>query len=413
MPARRAALTLLQAVLWRGQALDSALPRALRKIDGGPDRALARNIASLVLRWLPDLDALIDDNMERLLPVDAPARMVLRMALAQALLMDTPHHAVVATALPLVEGGPRRVVHGVLGAILREGTRLPEYPQAPNPWALRWQMSWGDEVVDAAGRALAEPPPTDLTFKGNAAPEGFAPGAISFLPGHLRIPSGGRIEELPGFAEGGWWVQDLAASLPARLLAAKAGEHVLDVAAAPGGKTMQLAATGAHVTALDNSGPRLERLRENMARTGLSVDVVEIDARKYQPDGLSDAVLLDTPCSATGIFRRHPDVLHLRKPTTLKEIVAVQAALLNHAAQWVKPGGRLVYSVCSLERQEGEDQLLAFLDRSPGWRIEPVPDGALPDGIAPTPEGWVRTLPGQLSAQGGLDGFFMARLTRD
>ncbi len=400
-------------MLWRGQSLDAALPRALRKIEGGPDRALARNIASLVLRWLPDLDALIDDNTERMLPAEAPARMVIRMGLVQALLMDTPHHAAISTALPLVEGGPRRLVHGVLGAILRAGLTLPEHPQAPNPWAMRWQMYWGDDVVDAAGRALAEPPPTDLTFKGEVQLAGFSDGAMSLLPGHLRIPSGGRIEALPGFAEGDWWVQDLAASLPARLLAAKAGERILDVAAAPGGKTMQLAATGAQVTALDNSGPRLERLRENMERTGLSANILEIDARKYEPEDSFDAVLLDAPCSATGIFRRHPDVLYLRKPTTLKEIVAVQAAMLNHAANWVRPGGRLVYSVCSLERQEGEDQLRAFLERSPGWRIDAIPADALPGGVAPTAEGWVRTLPGQLSGVGGMDGFFMARLTRD
>ncbi|MBV7255354.1 SAM-dependent methyltransferase [Pacificimonas sp. WHA3] len=410
LPSRRAALTLLQAVLWRHQALEAALPRALRKIENPADRGLSRSIASLALRWLPDLDDLIDSATDRNLPEEAPARMVLRIALVQAIVMKTPHHAVVATALPLVDGGPRRLVHAVLARLLKEGAELPEQPTMPDPWATRWFASWGEEVVDAAGLSLAAPPPLDLTFKGQVDLSVFEDMAISLLPGHLRLPSGGRIEDLPGFEAGDWWVQDIAASLPARLLQPAAGERILDMAAAPGGKTMQLSAAGADVTALDDSEIRLERLQENLTRTGLTATLVEADGRKFTADTPYDAVLLDAPCSGTGIFRRHPDVLHLRKPTRMKETIALQAALLDHAATLVRPGGRLVYSVCSLERQEGEMQLAAFLERAPGWQMEVPATGILPAGLTPRPDGSIRTLPGDLADQGGLDGFYMARL---
>jgi|TARA_R100000501_G_scaffold1440_2_gene4313 16S rRNA (cytosine967-C5)-methyltransferase len=398
----------LQAVLWRKQALEAALPRALRKIEAPADRGLARSIASLTLRWLPDLDDLIDGATERTLSPEAPARMVLRIALTQALVLKTPDHAVVSTALPLVEGAPRRLVHGVLARLLRESAELPEHPTLPDPWATRWTLSWGEEVVAAAGRSLAQPAPVDLQFgRDFPAPE----GGISLLPNHVRLPAGGRIEDIPGFQEGAWWVQDIAASLPARILAPTPGERVLDMAAAPGGKTMQLAAAGAQVTALDPSNVRIERLRENLARTGLSAEIVETDALAYTMDSPFDAVLLDAPCSGTGIFRRHPDVLHLRQPNRMGEIVALQARLLDHAASLTRPGGRLVYSVCSLEQREGEEQIAAFLKRMPGWNTAPDPTDRLPKGVELTAAGWVRTLPGMLESVGGLDGFFIAELT--
>ncbi|MEO0499588.1 MAG: transcription antitermination factor NusB, partial [Pseudomonadota bacterium] len=239
-PTRRAALTLLQAVLWRRQSLEAALPRALRKLDAGPDRGLARNIASLTLRWLVDLDDLIDGATDRRLPDEAPARMVLRLALAQALILNTPAHAAVATALPLVEGGPRRLVHAVLGRLLREGARLPDHPTLPDSWATRWTAIWGEPVVAAAERALAAAPPLDLICRDPAAADDLRAAmgdeAISLLPTHIRLPAGTRVEVLPGFAEGRFWVQDIAAALPARLLAPAKSARVLDMAAAPGGK---------------------------------------------------------------------------------------------------------------------------------------------------------------------------------
>nr|WP_317988409.1 transcription antitermination factor NusB [Pacificimonas aurantium] len=407
MPARRGALTLLQAVLWQGRSLEAALPRALRAIESPSDRALARNIASSTLRWLPDLDDLIDGRTRQALPGDARARMVLRMALAQALVLETPHHAVVATALPLVGGGPRRLVHGVLSAALKDSA-LPDTPTLPELWHRRWSETWGEEVAKAAARSLAAPPPLDLSHA-----DGAGPGVDgrSLLPGHLRLPADTRVEDVPGFAGTAVWVQDIAASLPVRLLAPQAGERIADLCAAPGGKTMQIAAAGAEVVAVDNSSRRLQRLTENLERTGLSASLVESDARAFTPDETFDAVLLDAPCSGTGIFRRHPDVLHIRNPERLEATLATQAALLDHAASLLRPGGRLVYAVCSLEPEEGEAQVNAFCERHPRWTVDRAPEGLLPADIPAQAAGTVRTLPGMLADEGGLDGFFMARLT--
>ena len=215
---------------------------------------------------------------------------------------------------------------------------------------------------------------------------------------------------MPGYSEGGWWIQDLAASLPARLLGSGEGRTVLDLCAAPGGKTMQLAAAGWKVIAVDSSAKRLERLSANMARTGLAADIVQADIRSWAPAAPVDAVLLDAPCSATGIFRRHPDVLHRIEQRQIDEMALLQTELLARAARWVKPGGTLIYATCSLERAEGEDQVATFLENRPSWRVDPVRADELPDAIAPDQNGFVRTLPGVLSDAGGLDGFFVARL---
>jgi 16S rRNA (cytosine967-C5)-methyltransferase len=219
------------------------------------------------------------------------------------------------------------------------------------------------------------------------------------------------VPQLPGYAEGAWWVQDLAASLPARLLGRGKG-RALDLCAAPGGKTLQLAAAGWDVTAVDISESRLARLHENLARTGLSADVVTADLLKWQPEAAADAVLLDAPCSATGIFRRHPDVLHRVRPRVIAEMAELQAMLLPRAAQWVRPNGTLVYATCSLEPEEGEAQIERFLREHGQFAIDPVAANELPAGVTPHERGWVRLLPGALAKQGGLDGFFMVRLTR-
>ena len=224
------------------------------------------------------------------------------------------------------------------------------------------------------------------------------------MPGHVRLPRGEAIERLAGFKEGAWWVQDLAASLPARLLGAGEGKSVLDLCAAPGGKTLQLAAAGWQVTALDASAKRLERLRENLARCGLTAETVQADALEWEPQQGFDAVLLDAPCTATGTCRRHPDVLHRIGARQIAEMAELQAALLARAAGWVKPGGRLVYAVCSLEREEGEAQAEKI-----ALPLDPVLAGELPSAIALSPQGWLRTDPGMLAEAGGLDGFFIAR----
>jgi 16S rRNA (cytosine967-C5)-methyltransferase len=413
LPARRAALKLLDAVLRRGDPLELALHGAAQGLPPA-DRALVHAIAAEVLRHLPDLDAMIDGATKQILPPDAKARMVLRIALVQALVLDTPPHAAIATALPLVDGGPRKLVHGVFGTVTRAAPSLPVPPTLPAEVAARWSAQWGEAMPQAAAHAYAIRPPVDISLRdvGETATWTAALNGASFAPGHVRLTESAAIPTLPGFAEGAWWVQDVAAACAARLLGAGEGRHVLDLCAAPGGKTMQLAAAGWRVTAIDQSKKRLERLTENLARTGLTADVVPADLRQWQPDQPVDAILLDAPCTATGIYRRHPDVLHRIGPRQIAEMAQLQEALLARAADWLKPGGRIIYATCSLERAEGEEQVERFLAARPDFMLIPAETDELPDGIAPTEQGWLRTLPATLAAQGGTDGFFIARLAR-
>ena len=406
VPARQAALRLLDAVLRRGETIDQAAPRVLSSLKADNDRALARAIAAEVLRHLLDLDALIDSATQRPLPHDAKARFALRIALAQSLRLGTPGHAAISTVLPLVDGGPRKLVHGVFGTLDRRKATLPEPPTLPDAVTARWQAAWGDDMVQAARRAIAEPPPVDLTLGGEEGPEG-----LELMPGQRRLPRGTAIPDLPGFSDGDWWVQDLSAAIPARLLGPGKGSAI-DACAAPGGKTMQLAAAGWGVTAIDASESRLARLRDNLARTHLTAEIIAADVAFWSPPAPVDAVLLDAPCSATGIFRRHPDVLHRVHPAIIEEAAHLQRQLLVQAAGWVKKGGTLVYATCSLEREEGEEQAETFLAANPDFTIDPVRAGELPAGIAPNPRGWVRILPGALEEQGGCDGFFIARFAR-
>jgi 16S rRNA (cytosine967-C5)-methyltransferase len=405
LPARRAALNLIDAVLRRGETLDQAAGSALARVSGDADRALARAIAGEVLRWRADLDDLIDSATRLPLADDAKARAVLEIMLAQVLRLETPAHAVIATGLPLLMGGPRRLAHGVFSAVTRREAALPAVPTLPEAAIERWSAAWGERVVDIAA-GLAAPPPLDLALRDPAETAAWAErlGGVSLMPGHVRLSRGTAVEHLEGFRDGAWWVQDLAASLPARLLGAGEGRKALDLCAAPGGKTLQLAAAGWQVTALDSSKRRLERLGDNLKRTGLAAEVVQADALKWEPEELFDAILLDAPCTATGTARRHPDVLHRIGARQIDEMVEIQSAMLERAAGWLKPGGTLVYAVCSLEPEEGEEQ-------APKVALTPAPVSVeeLPAGLAPTAAGWLRTDPGMLADQGGLDGFFVAR----
>jgi 16S rRNA (cytosine967-C5)-methyltransferase len=409
--ARKAALQMLDAVLRRARTLDSAAQGA-RGLSHS-DHALAVAIAGEALRRLPDLDSLIDSATKRRLPDDSKARMVLRIALAQKIGLGTPDHALVATALPLVDGGPRRLVHGVLGTLLRRGVSASEAPRLPADVEQRWAAAWGDDVVEAARRQIAARPPLDLGFKSDEAAKAFASeaGGLSLAPNTVRLAHAGPVAELPGFQSGEWWVQDLAASLPARLIPSGAID-VLDLCSAPGGKAMQLAAAGHDVTAVDFSEQRLRRLRENLERTGLSADLVAADILTWEPRREFDAILLDSPCSATGTFRRHPEVLYRARPRIIAESAQLQAKLLARAAEWLRPGGALVYSVCSIEPQEGEAIVSAFLRGHPKFRIAAPEAGELPAFVTSSGEGWVRILPGLLESEGGLDGFFIGRLVR-
>jgi 16S rRNA (cytosine967-C5)-methyltransferase len=408
VPARRAALKLLDAVLRRGLALEQALDSAAHGLAPN-DRGLAHAIAAETLRRLPDLDALIDSATQRPLPEDAKARFALRIALVQALVLGTPGHAAIATVLPLVDGGPRKLVHGVFGTLVRQGAQLPEPPSLPDAVALRWHAAWGDQAIEDAERAIAVPPPLDLTLRDSAIVPDL-PGT-SLMPGHLRLDERGAVAMLDGYAEGDWWVQDLAASLPARLIGKGQGT-ALDLCAAPGGKTLQLAAAGWDVTAVDISESRLARLHENLERTGLAAQVIAADLLAWAPHAPADAVLLDAPCSATGIFRRHPDVLHRARPRLIAEMAELQGRLLARAADWVRPGGTLVFSTCSLEPEEGEAQLASFLAARPDYALRPAVPEELPDGVTPRTDGSLRLLPGVLADKGGTDGFFIARLVR-
>jgi 16S rRNA (cytosine967-C5)-methyltransferase len=405
---RRAALRLVDAILRRGDPLEIAANAATQGLSP-PDRAFAIAIASESLRWMSDIDAMIDDATSQPLPEDVKSRAVLRLALAQLLSLNSPAHAVVSTALPLVVGGPRRLVHALLSRAQKEEWRLPPTASLPDMVAERWSEQWGDEMIAAAEAAWTSAPPIDLSFAAAPNMEDW-PEATPLAPLHLRLPRGRAVETLPGFAEGGWWVQDLAASLPARLLGQGEGRTVLDLCAAPGGKTMQLAAAGWNVTAVDASAKRLERLTENLQRTDLAADVKKGDLMHWQPKDQADAILLDAPCSATGIFRRHPDVLHRVEARNIAEMAELQAKLLNRAAKWVKPDGVLIYATCSLEKAEGEDQIETFLYEHPDWSLLPIEASELPDGITPNDAGQVRTLPHMMAEQGGMDGFFIARL---
>ena len=400
-PARRAALRMLDAVLRRGETLDQAEGAATKSVHGFADKALARAIAAEVLRWLVDLDALIDSATRQRLPDDAKPRMVLRMMLAQWLRFETPPHAVVATALALLAGGPRRLAHGVFSTLSRKEAKLPAAPTLPPGVAARW-----GERAGAIAAGLAVPPPLDLMLRDAAGTAALAEAldGVSLAPGHVRLARGMAIERIRGFEQGEWWVQDLAATIPARLLGQGEGKTALDLCAAPGGKTLQLAAGGWQVTSLDVSDRRLDHLRDNLRRTGLAAEIVVADALEWSPETRFDAILLDAPCTATGTCRRHPDVLHRIGERQIAEMAALQRRLIDRAAGWLAPGGTLVYSVCSLEPEEGEGQGMPA-----GLVPVPIEADELPAGLAPSADGWLRTDPGMLPDAGGLDGFFIAR----
>ncbi|RKF22797.1 methyltransferase domain-containing protein [Altericroceibacterium spongiae] len=404
-PARRAAMRLLDAVLRRGDTLDQAMGSATKELDNFADRALARAIAAEVLRYLVDIDALIDSATRKPLPEDAKARTVLRIMLAQWLRLATPPHAIVATGLPLLQGGPRRLAHGVFSALVRRAVVLPRSPTLPE----KVEARWGAEATNIAS-GLAVPPQVDLTLRNPDETQKWAErlDAISLAPGHLRLRRGVAIAELPGYAEGAWWVQDLAASLPARLLGQGMGRKALDLCAAPGGKALQLAAAGWDVTALDISAKRLERLSDNAKRTGLTCTTVVANALEWKPEISFDAILLDAPCTATGTCRRHPDVLHRIGERQIAEMAELQAKLIKRAASWLKPQGLFVYAVCSLEEEEGKAQIF--------------PTSLSPDPIGPEEcpavlisacsDNRITTHPGMRTEEGGVDGFFISRYHR-
>jgi 16S rRNA (cytosine967-C5)-methyltransferase len=285
---------------------------------------------------------------------------------------------------------------------------LRSVPTLPPAVEMRWMRNWGEDVVGEAARLLAAPPPLDLIYPAGSEPD---QEGVSLLPGHVRLPGRTAVPGLTGYGEGRWWVQDVAASIPARLLGPGKGRTALDLCAAPGGKTMQLASAGFKVTAVDSSLSRLARLSENLERTKLEAKVVVGDLMKWSPPEKVDSILLDAPCSATGIFRRHPDVLHRVRPRAIAELAEVQKAMLARAAGWLKEGGTLVYSVCSLEPEEGEAVVDAFLAERRDFEAFHIAQGELPETIL-VEGNRIRILPGLFAEEGGADGFFIARFRR-
>jgi 16S rRNA (cytosine967-C5)-methyltransferase len=373
------------------------------------DRARALRLAETTLRHLEPADKLLDRHLRKAPPLTV--RNTLRLAVIERA-EGAPAHGVVNAAVEITRQGGKRTAHlsGLVNAVLRA---LPETLDPLPPQKLpRWLRqplvhTWGRDIVTAIETVQAQEPPLDLTLR-----EGFpAPEGERLPTGSLRLRSPGQLSTLPGYAEGGWWVQDAAAALPARLLDPQPGERVLDLCAAPGGKTLQLAAAGAAVTALDISGPRMARVEANLARTGLTATLVTADALHWQPEAPFDAILLDAPCSATGTIRRHPDLPFVKDGSELHALTVLQSTLLDRALTWLKPGGRLVFSTCSLLPEEGEAQLAAALARHPTLTVD-RPD--LP-GIDPgwwTPEGALRLRPDYWAEKGGMDGFFLARLRK-
>ncbi len=407
----------IEAALDRRGGLEEALATpALGGLEPR-DRAFARALAMTVLRRLGALDRILDARLRK--PPPDAVKALLRLGAAQMLYMETPGHAAVDVTVELAgqkaETRPfKALVNAILRGLARDGAPvLPPEALAPDWLYARWRASYGEPAALAIAALLADEPATDLTLKDPGEGPDLAP-ALEAEPldgGSMRTRKRGDIAEWPGYGEGRWWVQDASAAVPARLLHTGAGQTVLDLCAAPGGKTLQLAATGAAVTALDRSAARLQRLSQNLERMGLQAEIVTANASTWDDPRQFDAVLLDAPCTATGTFRRHPETLWATKPSEIASLSVVQARMLVAAADRVRPGGRLLYCVCSLEAEEGEAQIDAFLRGRPDFRIDPPEpgEGGAPDASL-TAAGTLRILPHHRA--GGTDGFFAARLVR-
>jgi len=431
LPARRAAVLLLDAVLNGRQPLDDALvdSRAAREMVSLAvrDRALARAIASTALRRKGQLDAVLDHFLDKKLPRGSgPLREILLAAACQLLFLDTPDHAAIDLAVRQAKQDRNarhfdKLANAVLRRVAREGPALAAAQDAAvlntPPWLWkRWRQTYGEDIARRIAQAHLNEAALDLTVKKDPQKWAERLEGVALDTGGVRLVSKGRIENLDGYNEGAWWVQDAAAALPARLLGDVAGRRVADLCAAPGGKTAQLVHAGADVTAVDTSPRRLERLEENLKRLGLAANLVAADATAWIPDAKFDAVLLDAPCTGTGTLRRHPDIAHLKRPKDLEELTGLQARLLRQAVSLVRPGGQLVYCTCSLEREEGEDQIAALLGEMPELRLDPIRSCEISGHDSwLNGEGALRTLPFDFNAglekMAGIDGFFAARLT--
>jgi len=406
--ARQAAAVLVAEVTEQGRTLDDALAdtRSFNALQGR-DRAFARAIASATLRRLGGIDVILSRYLQQPLPSGAGlARAMLRTGAAQLLVLGLPAHAVVSETVGLAQSARSaapfaRLMNAVLRKVATDGVthfaNLPPGSDLPDWLFTRWRAHYGGDSARAIAASLRNEAPLDITVKKDAAVWADKLGGSVFEGDTVRLNEAVDVTQAPGFSEGAWWVQDAAAAAPVRLLGDVRGLSVLDLCAAPGGKTMQLAAAGAEVTAVDISQERLERVRENLARTGLTAEIICADARTYAPGRTYDVVVLDAPCSATGTLRRHPDVAWLRRPADIASLAALQATLLDRAIDLTTPGGKLLYVVCSLEAEEGAAIVDAALATRP-YEVEGT-------------EFVLRTTPADRAEEGGMDGFY-ARVIR-
>lgn len=417
--ARGMAAALVLGVTEGRVSLADQIGRGALDVLAAPDRARAQRLALAALRNLARADALLRPFLRK--PPPAEVRAILRVAVAEVFAEGAPAHGVVSDAVSAVRAPGRgaEAFAPLVNAVLRRATETPParwaaLPPDPLPGWLRGRLmsAWGKQATMAMEAAHARGAPLDLTPKdGDAAALAARLGGTALPTGSVRLAGSVQVSELPGYAEGDWWVQDAAAALAAKVLAPRPGERVLDLCAAPGGKTLQLAAAGARVTALDLSAERMERVRENLDRCRLAAGTVVADALTWQGPGGWDAILLDAPCSATGTIRRHPDLPHVRDGSGLRDLFALQSALIDRALVHLRPGGRLVFATCSLLPEEGERQVSAALARHPGLAVDRAAL-ALP-GLETgwiSAEGGLRLRPDRWPDRGGMDGFHIACL---
>ena len=424
LTARLVAFDVITDVLHKRLPLDGSFESmAHRRKLTGNDRAYAEFIVRTILKRRGQIDAMISHCMTSKLPRKAlPVMDVMRVGIAQLLFSATAQHAAISTTVDLCRAVGQhpfaKLVNAIMRRLQREGDEILADQDAAKmntpDWLWNsWHKAYGGATARAIAETHAETPPTDLSVKSDPDTWAETLGGTVILGGSVRLKNAESIRNLQGYDEGAWWVQDAAARLPTMLLGDVSGKRVYDLCAAPGGKTMALAAKGAEVTAVDISERRLERLRENLNRVGLSADVLISDVRKWNPGEAADIVVLDAPCSSTGTARRHPDILHSKSSEDIAKLSIVQDDLLDAAAKLTKPGGILLYVTCSLQPEEGADRVNAFLQRNSKFSIKPILPSEIPDlPTAIDAQQNLRTLPSMMSDAGGLDGFFASRMEK-